>query len=84
MTEEEAEALDAYGLCNFEGAEVLLNAKQNREHLVHTYYHELAHALLKSIGRDKLARDEALVDALGGALHHYIKTANGTLRKGRK
>jgi Zn-dependent peptidase ImmA (M78 family) len=85
MTDEEAEIADkAYGYCDPENAEILLNPKQNREHLIHTYYHELVHALFFALGKNKLNRDEDLVDAIGGAFHHYESTKEGSLTRGRK
>ncbi|MBT8450108.1 MAG: hypothetical protein KJO69_10485 [Gammaproteobacteria bacterium] len=36
--------------------------------IIHTYYHELAHAMLDVIGRGDLSGDEPLVDQLGGLL----------------
>ena len=75
-----------YGAVDMEEAKIYLVPHPNRDHLEHTYFHELAHALTKAIGRDDLCHDEAFVDALGGALHQYEKTKVGstTLKKGKE
>lgn len=85
MTISEREATEnAYGYCDPENAVILLDPAQNRDHLVHTYYHELMHAVLFTLGRNKLSRDEELVDALGGAIHQYEVTKEGTLSRAPK
>jgi hypothetical protein len=70
------------GLCH-EG-EILLGAHRKRETFEHTYFHELAHGLFDAIGRPDLSADEALVDAIGGALHQYEKTRTGNLPMNRR
>jgi hypothetical protein len=67
------------GFCDYEASRIVLGRHRTREALEHTYFHELAHSLLEAIGRPKLSRDEALVDALGAALHQYEKTKAGSL-----
>jgi len=69
----------SYGEIDYENALIVLRRRQNRDNLEHTYFHELAHALLMAIGRPDLAIDEQLVDAIGGAWHHYEKTMAGRL-----
>ena len=39
-----------------------------------TFFHELTHAVLDSIGRDELNEDEVFVDAFSNALYQAIKT----------
>ena len=75
ITDEES----LHGLCDFANAEVVIFPHDNRQHLEHTYFHELAHALLVAIGQPELGENEAIVDALGGALHQYEKTLAGRL-----
>jgi len=41
----------------------------------HTYFHELVHCILHTIGRTKLSDDEELVDMVAGLLHQSVKTA---------
>lgn len=64
----------AYGIIDYENAEIVLRRQKNRDHFEHTYFHEFAHALYMAIGRPDLAEDEKLVDATGAALHQYEKT----------
>ena len=80
-TPEEVDLLEdvVHGFCDFEEAEIVVFPGRNRDHLEHVYFHELAHALLQAIGQPKLASNEAIVDALGGALHQYEKTSAGRL-----
>jgi hypothetical protein len=40
-----------------------------------TFYHELVHMILDSVGREDLSEDESLVDLISGALHQFIKTS---------
>lgn len=54
--------------------EILIRA--GRQALVEqTYYHELCHAVLHAMGRDRLYRDEAFVDLFGAMLHQINSTA---------
>lgn len=39
-----------------------------------TYYHELAHMLLDSMGKDRLKWDEIFVEKLGIALYEYDRS----------
>jgi hypothetical protein len=83
-TEDEQEDMDEVpggllGLCDLDGSRIILGKHRTREAYEHTYFHELAHALLEAVGKPKLSGDEALVDALGAALHQYEKTKAGTL-----
>lgn len=73
-----------YGFCDYEEAEIVLFPHKNRDHAEHTYFHELAHALLMAIGRPDLAENEALVDSLAAALHQYEKTMDGRFNMQRK
>lgn len=40
-----------------------------------TYFHELVHAILITMGRDDLNRDEAFVDMVGNLLWQSFKSA---------
>ena len=48
-----------------------------RSTVEHTFFHELAHHVFWSVGRDDLSDDEPLVDMVGGLLHQAFKTAQG-------
>lgn len=83
--QEEADKMESIGLlghCDYDEALIILGKHSNRDSFEHTYYHELAHALLVAAGKPKLSEDEALVDALGAALHQYEKTKEGSLPAG--
>lgn len=49
--------------------------KQERSGLEHTYLHELTHAILHAMNRDKLYMDESFVDVSSGLLHQALLTA---------
>lgn len=59
----------AITLCNrFKGKKL---TKKEREH---TYYHELVHMILDSMGHDRLKFDEKFVDLFAQRLYEYEKT----------
>ena len=43
--------------------------------LIHTFHHELAHAILFYAGREDLSNDETLTDVIGGLLAQYSQTS---------
>lgn len=43
--------------------------------LVHTFFHEVTHAILQAMNREDLSRDEAFVDVFGGLLAQIVTTA---------
>lgn len=55
------------------------NLKQNYKFTpserANTFWHELTHAILHDMGKDKLNRDEAFVSAFADRLDQAIKTA---------
>lgn len=51
---------------------VRIGAPQSMEH---AYLHELTHAMLLAMGRQKLYEDEIFVDLLSGLLHQALTTA---------
>jgi hypothetical protein len=54
-------------------------AQQSTEH---TFYHELAHALLWASTKPKLSDNEKFVDSLGALLHQYEQTKKGEYDEG--
>lgn len=44
--------------------------------IVHTFYHELAHAVFHFAGRSELFEDETLVDVVGGLIAQFIETSD--------
>ena len=73
-----AEELKLHGDCNrSEGRiRIELDNPQNSEH---TFYHELAHALLYATTKPKLSDKEDFVDSLGAAIHQFMQTKKGKL-----
>ena len=49
--------------------------KTSQQLMEHTYFHELVHCILHTIGRTKLSDDEELVDMVAGLFHQAMKTA---------
>ena len=88
-TDPEQQAMDTadpqvLGLCDSHEGEILLGRHPKREMIESTFFHELAHALFESIGREDLSDNEGLVDAIGGAIHQYEKTKEGSVPLRRK
>jgi hypothetical protein len=53
----------------------LSSKNQNDEELLHTFYHELMHAVLFTMGNEKLYRDEFIIDGIGGLLAQFATTS---------
>lgn len=65
---------DAVGFYNSQTGEIhILRAAQQL--MEHTFFHELMHAVLTAMGRDKLSQDEAFVDMASGLIHQAMTTA---------
>ena len=77
LPKELADELRRYGDSNRGGAIIRLDTREPKENLEHTFYHELAHALLWTTTKPKLSRNEDFVDSLGAALHQYMTTRKG-------
>lgn len=56
-------------------SEVLIDSSLTGDQLWHTYYHEIVHVILGSLGRNDLNVDEAFVDAFAGLLYQIQKTS---------
>lgn len=67
------------GVCNPAQAVILINTDQHScyEDLVHTWFHELTHAILFANGNDE--HDEIFVDRIGGFLAQIEQTKKGDL-----
>lgn len=64
------------GLCQFDTLTIHVNVAQPASMVVHTYLHEVMHAVLWSLGR-KECEDELLVDSVAGALTHVLESSTG-------
>jgi hypothetical protein len=66
---------DALGLCKAHEARILLASGMDKEATLHTFYHELFHAIFATLGREKLDSNEGLVDSCGNLLLQFLSTA---------
>ena len=65
---------DAVGVWDNERNEIRI-LRQPRTQLHHTFWHEVAHAILDMMGETKISRDERFVDAIGGLLAQTMDSA---------
>lgn len=79
MGDDVAEAGERHGDCNRAKALIRINF-DSPENSEHTFYHELAHALLYATTKPKLSDNESFVDSLGAAIHQYMLTRKGELK----
>lgn len=68
-----SEGEPVFGLCDFDNHKISLDSSLADTKLWHTFLHEMLHAALYSLGRNKLCDDEGFVDALSGALAQALK-----------
>lgn len=69
----EVDILDAYGLCDPSTHTLYIKSGQTEQSAMWTFFHELVHAILFSIGED--THDEKFVDAFALMLMQFNKTA---------
>ncbi len=63
------------GDCDSATAMIKVRRNLKKELKEHTYLHEVTHAILDSLGYEKLSMDEKFVDSFSGALYQVLKTA---------
>lgn len=63
-----------HGNCDHDARVITLNGQLDPEMLGHTWLHEVLHAILTAIGRERLSKDEGFVDAVSGALAQVLQT----------
>lgn len=66
------------GLCDFMRQTIYIRQTSkslSKVHQMHVWWHEYFHMLLYSTGRERLARDERLVDACGALQMQAMNTA---------
>lgn len=63
------------GQTHFESGLILIDPSLRPEVKGVTYFHELVHAILITMGRDDLNRDEAFVDMMGNLIWQSFKSA---------
>lgn len=69
-----ADGKELHGNCDHDARTITLNGKLDPDMLGHTWLHEVLHAILTAIGRERLSRDEGFVDAVSGALAQVLQT----------
>lgn len=57
-----------FGMCDYNQHVIHISGGLTPEARWHTFLHELTHAVLGAIGREKLNKDEGFVDGFSGAL----------------
>ena len=62
---------EAVGLFDVSSRQILI-LKADKATMEQVYLHELEHAILLAMGRDKLYKDEAFVDLHAGMLHQVL------------
>jgi predicted SprT family Zn-dependent metalloprotease len=68
------EGLSEYGICDPTNQEIRLRAGMNEQMTHQTFYHELVHAIMFTMG--KTNHDEEFTDVFGSLLHQYERTKN--------
>ena len=66
------EELSEYGKCDCATQTIFLRAGMNKVFTEQTFFHELVHAIMFSMGHTQ--QDEVFVDAFGQLLHQYERT----------
>ena len=66
---------DAHGLCRYDAGEIWFDSNIKPDDLKGiTFYHELMHMLLNTLGQDAMRDNEGLVDSIGNLLWQARKT----------
>lgn len=69
------------GLCDAEEAVIYIKKTKSKDSMMHTFLHELVHAMWASCRMDRDPdQEERDADLVGGALHQFLKSKQGTLR----
>lgn len=70
------ELADKLGVCDYNKAKItLLDDNLSSDLMEQTFWHEVVHVILDSIGEKELSDNEILVNKFSGALHQIIKTS---------
>lgn len=59
------------GLCQFDELTIQVNIAQPESMVMHTFMHEVMHAVFWALGRSEVS-DENMVDSIGGALAQVL------------
>ena len=68
------------GYCHNVNKEIVIATKFQKQKIrddvqEETFYHELVHAILQTLGNDKLSANENFVQSFGTLLHQFIVTS---------
>lgn len=55
---------------------LIRGVKQSHTQIQNSYFHELAHGIFLSIGRDDLRKDEVLVQCVGNMIFEFLRTCD--------
>ena len=67
--------LGVSGLCEYMKSTISLDPTIESEDVIeHTFYHELVHGILDTLGYNDLSADERLVDGFSLLLHQFNKS----------
>ena len=66
------DGITEYGLCNPATQEIIIRAGMSKQMTEQTFYHELTHAILFTMG--KTNHDEEFTDIFGSLLHQFVRT----------
>lgn len=70
------------GFCSKDESRIYLKPGQSVESTMHTFLHELGHAIIHLMGWEFTEEDEErFVDLLGGMLHQFLKSKKGNFRR---
>jgi hypothetical protein len=61
-----------------------LKEPKMRDHMYHTFFHELTHAIDATLGFTEDFYDEQKTDSKGAMMHQFLKTKRGNLTKDTK
>jgi hypothetical protein len=75
----ELEGQRLWGLCDTEHAIIWIRESSNKETMMHTFLHELGHAMFFALGwSGYFELEEPVVDGMGAAFHQFLKSKKGT------
>jgi Zn-dependent peptidase ImmA (M78 family) len=67
--------MNMYGMTHSQHKHIAVEKDLDPDDAGHTFFHELTHAILGTLGRQDLNGDEAFVDTFAGLLWQAIKTS---------
>lgn len=79
VNNEKSDDRNAYGTCDYAESEIILadssdGKKRCKTAIEQTLYHEVTHAILRTLGYTDLSEDEQLVQQIGLMFHQFEKS----------